>query len=62
MSLPITPIIDLLNSFLCGVCGIILYRSYQRDQRSVVLKYFSYGYFSLAVPQLTAYPLVFAPF
>ena len=52
MSLPITPIIDLLNSLLCGVCGIILYRSYQRDQKSVVLLYFAYGYFSLIVAYL----------
>jgi len=49
MNLPITPIIDLLNSLLCGVCGIIMYQSYQRDPKSVVLQYFAYGYFSSAV-------------
>jgi len=45
----LTPIIDLLNSFLCGVCGIILYRSYQRYPKNVVLQYFAHGYFSLVV-------------
>jgi len=44
MSLPITPLIDLLISVIAIYCSINLYRSYNRDKKHVVLLYFAQGY------------------
>ncbi len=47
MHIPITPLIDLANSIICGICGLQLYRSWRRDRNNAVLLYFSQGYTSL---------------
>jgi len=45
MSLPITPLIDLLISLIAIYCSINLYRSYKKDEKHIVLLYFSQAYF-----------------
>lgn len=61
MGVPFTPIIDLLNAVICGVCSFLLFRSFQREQGRLVLKFFAQGYAALVVsylffsiPRLTA--------
>ncbi len=62
MALPISPLIDLSNGLICGICGFIMYRSYRQDRRRVVLQYFSYAYFSLIVSYLFfSIPRIIAP-
>lgn len=45
MLLPIAPLIDLIISLMAVYCSIILYRSYKKDEKHVVLFYFSQAYF-----------------
>lgn len=45
MSIPITPLIDLLISLMAIYCSINLYRSYQKNDKHLVLLYFSQTYF-----------------
>lgn len=52
MNLPITPIIDLVNSILCAYCSYHLFRSYYRDRKATVLLYFAQGYSSLIIAYL----------
>lgn len=50
--MPITPLIDLANCIICGVCGWQLYRSWRRDRGNVVVLYFAQGYISLVFSYL----------
>ncbi|MDD5040296.1 MAG: hypothetical protein PHY34_04065 [Patescibacteria group bacterium] len=52
MGLPITPIIDFLNSVICGICSFLLFRSFQREPGRPVLRFFAQGYLSLVVSYL----------
>ncbi|MFH0804949.1 MAG: hypothetical protein V1916_02005, partial [Patescibacteria group bacterium] len=47
MQIAISPFIDLLNSILCAVCCWQLYRSFRRDTRQVVLRFWASAYFAL---------------
>jgi len=47
MAIPISPIIDLVNSFICAFCSFQIFRSYQQDRTNGVLKYFSQAYLAL---------------
>jgi len=60
--MPVAPLIDLLNSIICGFCGYHLYRSWRIDQRQLVLLYFSQGYFVLIFSYLFfSLPYLFFP-
>ncbi len=61
MNFPISPVIDLLNSILCGFCAWRIYRSYKMDPPNTVLSYFAtayffliFAYFAFSLPRLLA--------
>lgn len=62
MIIPWGAVIDLLNCVICAYCSYHLYRSWQRDQKQLVLLFFSRGYFCLIFSYLFfSLPLIFFP-
>lgn len=62
MAFPITPLIDLSNSFLCLFCTWKLYRSYRLNPSNRVLKYFTSAYMLLIFAYLAfSLPRFFVP-
>lgn len=62
MAFPITPVIDLFNSFICAFCSYQIYQSFRRDRSNAVLKYFSQGYLALIFSYLLfSLPRLLAP-
>jgi hypothetical protein len=47
MAFPITPIIDLCNSGICGYCSFQLFSSFRREPLNRSVLYFARGYFAL---------------
>ncbi|MFA6098910.1 MAG: hypothetical protein WCV50_05175 [Patescibacteria group bacterium] len=63
MALFITNFINVANAIICGVCSLILYRSYLKGGgRNPVILYFSKGYFSTVFSFIFfSFPFIFTP-